>query len=169
MRRSLIVAIILELGMLAPYATARTTYTLEELESMKKAGVLTGSERFVIIGSDGASSLSGGAKNTATLAPTSSSSWNERNDYDDLIAYDTVTLTRFLITMSREYYGNPDFWPYIYEENSDKLGHPDRIVPGTMVVVPRLSKFGVDPKNPADVEKAKRLGKQIYARYGKIL
>ncbi|MDE6380719.1 MAG: hypothetical protein K2L11_09615, partial [Muribaculaceae bacterium] len=85
MRRSLIVAIVLGFGMLAPYATARTTYTLEELESMKKAGVLTGSERFVIIGSEGAASRSGGAKHTATLAPSSSSSWNERSDYDDLI------------------------------------------------------------------------------------
>ncbi|MDE6379049.1 MAG: hypothetical protein K2L11_01145 [Muribaculaceae bacterium] len=166
MRKSLIAAIVLGFGLLAPSATARKTYTLEELESMKKSGALTGSERFVMISGDETAAIAGGKKQVAALVP---SSFNERADYDDLIAYDTVTLTRYLITMAREYYGNPDFWPYIYEENKAKLGDPDRITPGTMVVVPRLSKYGVSPNNPADVEKARRLGKEIYARYGKTI
>lgn len=79
--------------------------------------------------------------------------------------YDTVTRTRYLTTMSREYYGNYHFWPYIYEENKAILGHPDRIRPGTKVVIPSLSKYGVDPKNPKDVAEAKRKGVAIYARY----
>ncbi len=83
----------------------------------------------------------------------------------DTVRYDTITKTRYLTTMSREYYGNYHFWPYIYEENKAILGHPDRIRPGTQVVVPELSKYGVDPKNPADVEKAKRKGTEIYSRY----
>ncbi len=87
--------------------------------------------------------------------------------YDDPIAYDRIGKDRFLITMAREYYGNPNFWPYIYEENRVKFGHPDKIRPGSSVVVPNLKKYGVDPKNPADVEKAKNLARQIYARYGK--
>lgn len=85
------------------------------------------------------------------------------------LAYDAIGKTRYLTTMSREYYGNPNFWPYIYEENKAKFGHPDRIKPGTPVVVPSLKKYGVNPKNPADIEKAKRLGKEIYARYGKYI
>lgn len=79
--------------------------------------------------------------------------------------YDTVTTTHYLTTIAREHYGNQHFWPYIYEENKAILGHPNRIKPGTKVVVPDLSKYGVDPKNPVDIAKAKRKGAEIYARY----
>lgn len=81
--------------------------------------------------------------------------------------YDTVTTTRYLTTLAKEHYGNFNLWPYIYEENKNILGHPDRIRPGTKVVVPPLSKYGVDPNSPADIAKAKELGVQIYARYNK--
>lgn len=97
------------------------------------------------------------SRQESTTAPTS---------IYDPIAYDKIGKDRFLITMSREYYGNPNFWPYIYEENRVKFGHPDKIRPGSGVVVPNLKKYGVDPNNPADVEKAKKLAKEIYARYG---
>lgn len=79
--------------------------------------------------------------------------------------YDTITTKRFLTTMAKEYYGNYNLWPYIYEENKAILGHPDRIRPGTRVVIPPLSKYGVDPNNPNDIAKAKKLGVQIYAKY----
>ncbi len=85
----------------------------------------------------------------------------------DAVIYDKITTTRYLITMAKEHYGNMNFWPYIYEENKNNLGDPDRIRPGTSVVIPPLSKYGVDPKNPKDIEKAKLLGKEIYARYRK--
>ncbi|MCH5240608.1 MAG: HU family DNA-binding protein [Muribaculaceae bacterium] len=79
--------------------------------------------------------------------------------------YDTVSTTRYLTTIAREHYGDYNFWPYIYIENSSILGHPDRITPGTKVIVPELSKYGVDPKNPDDVKEAKRKGAEIYERY----
>ena len=85
----------------------------------------------------------------------------------DIPVYDTIGTTRYLTTMARTHYGDFNFWPYIYEENKDKLGHPDRIRPGTPVVIPRLSKYGVDPTNSEDLEKAKKMGKEIYARFGK--
>lgn len=79
--------------------------------------------------------------------------------------YDTITKTRYLTTMAKDHYGNYHLWPYIYKENEKILGHPDRIKPGTKVVVPDLSKYGVDPKNPEDIAKAKKLGIAIYERY----
>lgn len=79
--------------------------------------------------------------------------------------YDTVSTTRYLTTISREHYGDYNFWPYIYLENESILGHPDRITPGTKVVVPDLSKYGVDPKNKEDVKEAKKKGVEIYARF----
>lgn len=79
--------------------------------------------------------------------------------------YDTVSTTRYLTTISRDHYGDFNFWPYIYMENESILGHPDRITPGTQVMVPPLSKYGVDPSNPDDVKTAKRKGVEIYARF----
>lgn len=79
--------------------------------------------------------------------------------------YDVITKTRYLTTMARDHYGNNNFWPYIYEENKKILGHPDRIRPGTRVVVPPLSKYGVDVHSPADIRKAKNKGVEIYNRY----
>ena len=85
----------------------------------------------------------------------------------DVIVYDTIGTTRYLTTMAKEHYGNFNLWPYIYEENKSILGHPDRIRPGTPVVIPKLSKYGVDASKKEDIDKAKEMGVEIYARYGK--
>lgn len=79
--------------------------------------------------------------------------------------YDTITTTHYLTTMAKRHYGNYHLWPYIYKENSRILGHPNRIRPGTKVVIPDLKKYGVDPNNPKDIEKARRLGTEIYKKY----
>lgn len=80
--------------------------------------------------------------------------------------YDTISKTRYLTTMAKEHYGDFNLWPYIYEENKAILGHPDRIRPGTRVVIPPLSKY-CSKVTPAEIEKAKRKGAEIYARYNK--
>ncbi len=79
--------------------------------------------------------------------------------------YDTITKKRFLTTMAKEYYGDYNLWPFIYDENKAILGHPDRIKPGTRVVIPPASKYGIDASNAACVAKAKRRGQQIYSKY----
>lgn len=79
--------------------------------------------------------------------------------------YDTISTTRYLTTMAKDHYGNYNLWPYIYMENQAFLGHPDRIKPGTQVVIPPLSKYNVDPNNPGDIAKAKKKGIEIYSRY----
>ena len=79
--------------------------------------------------------------------------------------YDTVSTTRYLTTIARDHYGNFNFWPYIYLENESKLGHPDRITPGTKVVIPDLSKYGVDPSKKEDEDKAKKKAVEIYTRF----
>lgn len=81
------------------------------------------------------------------------------------IVYDTVSPTRVLTKIARVHYGNMHLWPYIYEENKAILGHPNRIKPGTRIVVPPLSKYGVNPENKEDIEKAKKMGAEIYSRY----
>lgn len=105
---------------------------------------------------DGAVTSSNSSSDNANVAPTSPS---------DVIATDKVTNTRYLTTMAKEYYGNYNLWPYIYLENADKLGHPDRIKPGTPIVIPNLDKYGIDPSEPKDIEKAKKEGVAIYKKF----
>ena len=83
----------------------------------------------------------------------------------DKEVFDTISQTRYLTTMAKAHYGNYNLWPIIYEENKNILGHPDRIRPGTRVVIPSLAKYGVDPDNPDDIAKAKKKGVEIYARF----
>lgn len=83
----------------------------------------------------------------------------------DRPVYDTISRTRFLTTMARDHYGNYHLWPYIYEENKAILGHPDRIRPGTKVVIPPAEKYGIDADNAECITKAKRKGAEIYSRY----
>ncbi len=70
------------------------------------------------------------------------------------VVTDTVSGHRYLTTMARKYYGNHCFWVYIYEENADKIGNPDRIRPGTVVVIPPASKYNIDASDPASVRRA---------------
>lgn len=78
--------------------------------------------------------------------------------------YDTISKTRYLTTMAKAHYGNYNLWPIIYEAN-DGLGHPDRIRPGTKVIIPDLAKMGIDPSNPSVIAEAKKKGVAIYARF----
>ncbi|MDE6297887.1 MAG: HU family DNA-binding protein, partial [Muribaculaceae bacterium] len=71
-----------------------------------------------------------------------------KTEPSDKIVKDVIGPNNFLTTMAQRHYGDFNLWPYIYEENKRLLGHPDRIKPGTEVVIPSLSKYGVDPKNP---------------------
>ncbi len=83
------------------------------------------------------------------------------------IVYDTIGRNRFLTTMSREYFGRMEFWVYIYEENKDILGNPNRIKPGTVIVIPSAEKYGIDDNNPECIDAAKLKAMEIYAPYQK--
>ena len=100
-------------------------------------------------------------------APTAESDKDKTDAAKEEPVYDTITTRRFLTTMAKEHYGDYNLWPYIYDENASRLGHPDRIKPGTKVVIPPASKYGIDAKNPECVAKAKRRGAAIYAKYNK--
>lgn len=208
-----VIAVMMALCVLTlPFVSmARKTYSLKEIEAMKKAGKLVGNERFVIIRGNDSVALTGDRTEIPVLVPSShdegepapsaypvapakpetpvsepvvaspsaggqgavnvipATPIDSKPLVAGLLAYDRIGNSRFLITMAREYYGNADFWPYIYEENKTKFEHPDKIKPGTTVLVPDLKKYGVDPKNPDDIMKARKLGREIYARYGKRL
>ncbi len=70
---------------------------------------------------------------------------------------DTVTSTRFLTTMARQYFGDYHFWVYIYLYNKDIITDPDRIAAGTVVRIPDASVYAIDASSPASIEKAQSL------------
>lgn len=84
-----------------------------------------------------------------------------------IIITDTIGKTRFLTTMARQYYGEMSFWVYIYEENKDILDNPNRIKPGTTVIIPDAKKYGIDKNDSLSVERAKLKAIEIYAPYQK--
>lgn len=96
-------------------------------------------------------------------APTQAS--DAQKSPESAKVYDTITRKRFLTTMAKEHYGNYNLWPFIYDENRDHLGHPDRIKPGTKVVIPPASKYNIDANDPKCVARAKKRGTEIYAKY----
>jgi hypothetical protein len=78
---------------------------------------------------------------------------------------DTISATRYLTTMARKHYGQMEYWVYIYMENADKLGHPDRLEAGTVVVIPPASKYGLIPGDKAKLSEASSLAIDIYSRF----
>lgn len=93
-----------------------------------------------------------------TIAPTPAPQPQQKEP-----VYDTVTSTRFLTTIARDHYGRKDFWVFIYEANSDKLRHPNRIRPGTRVVVPDLGDHATLDDDTR--KRAHELATEIYNRY----
>lgn len=80
---------------------------------------------------------------------------------------DTISAHRYLTTMSRKYYGDYRFWVYIYLENKDKITDPDRISPGTVVVIPPAEKYGIDASNPQSVAVASEKTRAVMEKLDK--
>lgn len=82
--------------------------------------------------------------------------------------YDVVTSHQFLTTLAKKYYGVKDYWVYIYEANKSRLRHPDRIKPGTRIMIPEITEYLADPTpTEANILHAKNLAIQIYGRFSK--
>lgn len=78
---------------------------------------------------------------------------------------DTVTSTYFLASMARKYYGRMEYWVYIYKENEDILGHPDRISTGTIVKIPDLKSRGIELGSDESIGQAQSLAQEIYEKW----
>lgn len=75
--------------------------------------------------------------------------------------YDTVTERQFLTKIAYKHYGHADFWVYIYEENRSIIKNPNTIAPGTKVVIPPASKYGIDKDNPESLRAARKKIQEI--------
>ena len=81
--------------------------------------------------------------------------------------YDTVTSSRFLSTMAREYYGHNIFWVYIYEANKDHLGDPNKVGAGTRVMIPDKSSLPQASSRKEAIRMAEKKAAEIQARFRK--
>lgn len=80
--------------------------------------------------------------------------------------YDVVTSRQFLTTLAKKYYGVKDYWVYIYEANKSRLRHPDRIKPGTRILIPEITEFLADPTpTEVNIRQARQLATLIYGRF----
>ena len=83
----------------------------------------------------------------------------------DGVRYETVTATNFLTSMAKKYYGNPDYWVFIYLANESALGHPDHVPPGTEVVIPPFERFAESNNDSINLDAARWMADEIYKSY----
>lgn len=77
--------------------------------------------------------------------------------------YDTVTKSRFLTTMARDHYGKKSYWVFIFQANS-QLKDPNKISPGTKVVIPAKSSFAGSTEAETDA-KAQEILNELSQKY----
>lgn len=83
--------------------------------------------------------------------------FNQRRTYTEFIGKERIRQGSRLTVMSKKYYGNKDFWVYIYEANREKISDPDNIKMGTLIKIPKVDKRLIDENNPRCIEFAREL------------
>lgn len=77
--------------------------------------------------------------------------------------YDTVTKSRFLTTMARDHYGKKSYWVFIFQANP-QLKDPNKISPGTKVLIPAKSSFAGSTEAETDA-KAQKILNELSQKY----
>ena len=60
--------------------------------------------------------------------------------FDELLLTENIAEGSRLAWISRKYYGHPDYWPYLYDANRDRIDNPSNVPVGTQIRVPKLTK-----------------------------
>lgn len=79
------------------------------------------------------------------------------NTYTDLITTEPMHEGSRLTWMSKRFYGDKRFWPYLYDANRDIITNPSHIEVGTPIRVPRLTAAQMDTTNAAEMAKLEQL------------
>lgn len=82
-----------------------------------------------------------------------------------VVVLDTISPGRFLTTMARTHYNQFEYWVYIYEANALRLGNPDRLEAGTVVVIPSADSLGLKAGDTEKINEALLKAKEIYSRF----
>ena len=76
--------------------------------------------------------------------------------YDELLLTEELTPGSRLAWISKKYYGDKVYWPYLYEANKDILDNPSKIAIGTPIRVPKLSPAMMDTTSARFLELKER-------------
>ncbi len=77
--------------------------------------------------------------------------------------YDTITSSSFLTTLAGKHYGVKNWWIFIYEANPE-LGDPNKVRPGTRVLIPARESFEEATREQTNA-KAQRLLNNLAKKY----
>lgn len=77
--------------------------------------------------------------------------------------YDTITRQRYLSILAKEHYGVKNYWVFIYQANP-QLGDPNKVAPGTRVLIPDKESFEGATKAETDA-RAQRLLNELARKY----
>lgn len=100
------------------------------------------------------------AEEPATAVETAAPAVPEEIVYDKLITTERMHRHSRLAWMAFRYYGDKQFWVYLYDANKDHIVNPDKIVVGTPIRVPQLTKEQMDTTLPATRATLQRLLEQ---------
>lgn len=64
--------------------------------------------------------------------------------YDKILKIERITPGSRLAWISKKYYGDKAYWPYLYDANKDRIPNPSHITIGTPVRVPKLTPEQLD-------------------------
>ncbi|MDO4190698.1 MAG: HU family DNA-binding protein [Bacteroidales bacterium] len=84
--------------------------------------------------------------------------YEQPRNYDVFIAVRTITSEDRLVTLAKEYYGHKFFWVYIYEANQDVISHPDKLLVGQQIRIPKMDEKWIDVNDTACLKYVKFLG-----------
>ena len=69
-----------------------------------------------------------------------------------------------LTLVALQYFGHKDFWPYIFDVNSDKLKSPSNVMSGMTLYLPDPSYFNIDVSDEQSLKKARQHGHDLLTK-----
>lgn len=145
-------------GLYTPEIKAYFAAAMQRRQTQEVVAVEEPQSQVEIIGVESTEDAPAAAPETAPEPPAAETT---------AVHLDTVRIKYYITHMAKRYYGNDNFWSYIYKENEQNLGHPEHMQAGTVLVIPPAEKYGIDAADPASVKAAKQLGYEIYRKYAK--
>lgn len=69
-----------------------------------------------------------------------------------------------LTLVALQYFGHKDFWPYIFDVNSDRLKSPSNVMSGMTLYLPDPSYFNIDVNDEQSLKKARQHGHDLLTK-----
>lgn len=69
-----------------------------------------------------------------------------------------------LTLVALQYFGHKDFWPYIFDVNSDKLKSPSNVMSGMTLYLPDPSYFNIDVNDVQSLKKVRQHGHDLLTK-----